>query len=96
MLTMVGGQLPATTHDAPVSIVGPAAMRSSIIAAAVISATDDLAEIVRHSPCSNLEAQARLHVATTAVAASVETYIECEALDWFNFDPAWDPVARVT
>lgn len=96
VLTMVRGQLPTATHEAPVSIVGPASMISSIVAAVAVNAVEDLAELVRQSLRTDVRAQRRLVDATTTVAAWVETYIECEALEWFNFDPAWDPVERVT
>jgi hypothetical protein len=43
----------------------------------------------------NRSAGSALRGATAAAAAWVETYIECEALEWFNFDPDWDPVQRM-
>ena len=68
---------------------------TSFVAGAVLTAAEDLAELVRQSPRTNSEAQIGLRKATAAAAAWVETYIECEALEWFNFDPDWDPVQRM-
>lgn len=71
---------------------------TSLVAGAVVSAVEAveaLAELVRQSPKTNPQAQMGLRKATAAAAAWVETYIECEALEWFNFDPDWDPVQRM-
>lgn len=89
------GQLPAATHDVPVTLVGPASTISGLVVATACNAVDDLAELIRESPRTDERAQGRLRHAAAAVAAWVQTYIECEALEWFNFDPDWDPVSRV-
>jgi hypothetical protein len=68
---------------------------TSLVAGAVLRAIDHLVEIVRQSPRTNPEAQRKLRETTAAVAAWVATYIECEAVEWFNFDPVWDPVQRM-
>jgi hypothetical protein len=95
VLAKLRGQLPTAAHDAPVWIVGPGSTMTSFVAGAALSAVEDLAELVRQSPKVNPEAQMGLRKATAAAAAWVETYIECEALEWFNFDPDWDPVQRM-
>jgi hypothetical protein len=93
--TRLRAQLPTAAHEASVWLVGPGSTMTSLVAGAVVSAVDDLAELVRQSPKTNLQAQMGLRRATAAAAAWVETYIECEALEWFNFDPDWDPVQRM-
>jgi hypothetical protein len=95
VLAKLRGQLPTADHDAPVWIVGPGSTMTSFVAGAVINAAEDLAELVRQSPRTSSKAQIGLRKATAAAAAWVETYIECEALEWFNFDPEWDPVERM-
>lgn len=96
VLAKLRAQLPTAAHEAPVWIVGPGSTMTSLVATAVVSAVEDPAELVRVSPRTDLQAQSKLRDATTAVAAWVETYVECEALEWFNFDPDWDPVQRIS
>jgi hypothetical protein len=86
LLTMLRGQLTAVDHSEAVTLVGPASTVSGVIAAAARNAVDDLGELIRESPKTGEEAQARLRMAVAAVAAWVETYVDCEALEWFTFD----------
>jgi hypothetical protein len=37
------------------------------------------------------QAEARLRAALAAVTAWLDAYMECEALEWFTFDPS-DPI----
>lgn len=94
ILTMMRAQLPTATHDAPVALVGPGTTISGLVRATARAAVDDLAELIRESPRTDQAAQAKLSRAATAAIAWVHTYIDCEALEWFNFDPDWDPVLR--
>jgi hypothetical protein len=89
--TMLRRQLPTADHPESVTLVGPASTVSDMIAAAARNAVDDLGELIRESPKTGGEAQARLRTAVAAVAAWVETYVDCEALEWFTFDPPYDP-----
>jgi hypothetical protein len=95
ILTKLRGQLPTAAHESPVALVGPASTVSEIVAAAARSVVDDLAELIRDSPRSDERAQTRIRDATAAVAAWVQTYLDCESLEWFNFDSDWDPVHQI-
>jgi hypothetical protein len=90
VLTMLRAQLPALDHDKPVVVVGPASAISELIALAARNAVDDLGELVRQPLRSGAEAEAKLRAALAAVVAWLDTYIECEALEWFTFDPLDD------
>lgn len=92
ILTMLRGQLPTPHHPDPIMLVGPASMVSGMIAAAARNAVDDLGELIRESPKIDQEAHARLRAAVAAVAAWVETYVDCEAMEWFTFDAPYDPL----
>jgi hypothetical protein len=92
VLTSMRGQLPTASHDKPVTLLGPASTVSNVVSAAARNAVDDLAELIRDSPKTDEGNQARIRVATAAVTAWVQTYIDCEALEWFNFDPCQDPI----
>jgi hypothetical protein len=45
------------------------------------------------APHADEEAHTRLRAAVPAAAAWIETYLDCQQVEWFSFDPAWDPVA---
>jgi hypothetical protein len=45
----------------------------------------------RALPRTDPAAQAWLRVSVAVVAAWVETFIDCEALEWFGVDANWDP-----
>jgi hypothetical protein len=91
VLSALRGQLPTAQHDAALTIVGPATTISELVAATARNAVDDLAELIRESPKTDERAQTKLREATAAVAAWVKTYIDCEALEWFTFDPEPGP-----
>ena len=88
-------QLPAPGHDEPVVIVGPASLMANLVGAGARNAVHDLAALLRESPRADEDQQQRRRSAATAVAAWVETYLDCEAVVWFNFDDDWDPVRCV-
>ena len=90
VLTMLRAQLPALDDDKSVVVVGPASAISELIALAARNAVDDLGELVRQPLRSGAEAEAKLRAALAAVVAWLDTYIECEALEWFTFDPPDD------
>ena len=96
VLTMLRGQLPTANHDERVALVGPASMIAELVAATVRNVVDDLAELIRVPAKTDERAQEQLRDATAAVAAWVDTYIEHEALEWFNFDPGRDPVSQIS
>jgi hypothetical protein len=91
LLSMLRAQLPAIGHGEPVAIVGPASSISGLIAAAARNAVDELSELIREPQRSDGQSETRLRAAMAATSAWLETYIDCEALEWFTFDPPYDP-----
>jgi hypothetical protein len=66
-------------------------MVSHFIAGAARNAVDDLAESVRGPLQAGGEREATLRAALAAANAWLETYMECEALEWYTCDPPYDP-----
>jgi hypothetical protein len=90
ILRMLRAQLPALDQREPVVVVGPARAISGLIAAVAQNAVDELAELLRQPLRSDGKREARLRTAMAAVVAWMETYLDCEALEWFTFDPPYD------
>ena len=72
-------------------MVGTASMLSRFVAGAARSAVNDLAELALTPVRSGGEAEAKLRAALAAATAWLETYMECEALEWYTFEPPYDP-----
>jgi hypothetical protein len=95
VLSRLRAQLPTLDHDQPVVVVGPASMVSHFIAGAARNAVDDLAESIRPPLKAGGEAEAKLRTALAAANAWLDTYMECEALEWYTFDPPFDPAGSL-
>jgi hypothetical protein len=95
VLSRLRAQLPTIDHDERVVVVGPASMVSHFIAGAARSAVDDLADSVRSRLQAGGEKEAKLRAALAAVNAWLDTYMECEALEWYLFDPPYAPAGPI-
>lgn len=97
VLPAIRSQIPAHPTDHPLAIVGPATTVSEIITAAARNAVYELGELLRAGRSSSPQAQRymKLRELTSAAQAWVETYIDCHAVEWYRFDPDWDPVVLV-
>ena len=91
---MLRAQLPALGHEEPVVVVGPASVMSELIAVVTRNAVDDVGELIREPLKPGRHDEAKLRAALGAAVAWVDTYIDCEALEWFTFDPPYDPSDR--
>lgn len=93
-LSAIRSQIQAHPTDHPFAIVGPATTVSEIITAAARNAACELGELLRAEPSSSPQAEryTKLRELTSAAQAWVETYIDCHAVEWYRFDPDWDPV----
>jgi hypothetical protein len=91
VLAVVRAQLPTPNHDTPITVVGPAETMSEIITSCSRGAVSGLAELIGQRPLSDRSAQERVRGAAAAVVTWIETLIDCEALNWFDFDTEFDP-----
>jgi hypothetical protein len=88
-------QMPLTPIDEPLVVVGPATAISEIIDGAARNAADEVAGLMRRSPTRPVELPAMLRDRAAVLAAWIETYIDCHVVEWYRFDPNWDPVEAV-
>jgi hypothetical protein len=95
ILTAIRSQVPAPGIDRPFAIVGPATTISTIITGAAQNAADRLGDSLRKRSKRDSGTRDRLRELAVAALAWVETYIDCEAIEWYRFDPDWDPVTVV-
>jgi hypothetical protein len=94
VLAAIRSQIPAPRPDEPFAIVGPAITVSEIIVAAARNAADELGELLRapSSATAHADTSKKLRELATTAQAWVETYADCHAVEWYRFDPEWDPV----
>jgi hypothetical protein len=90
LLRMMRAQLPGSQEE-PVSFVGPSAMVLDVVLSTLRSVVDRLAELAGERVCDE-RAGARLGEAAAAAQAWVETFLDCQAVAAFSFDPDVDPV----
>jgi hypothetical protein len=92
VLAAIGSQVPVGASDEPFAIVGPATTVSSIIEGAARDAADRLGEFLRSPSRPNAETWGKLRELDVAAHAWVETYIACQAVEWYSFDSDCDHV----
>jgi hypothetical protein len=92
VVAAIQSQVPAGVTEEPFEIVGPATMVSNLIEGAVRNAADRLGESLRSPSRPNAQTRGRLRELAVAVCAWVETYVDCQAVEWYSFDPNWDHV----
>ena len=77
--------------EGPVAVFGPARIMAELVRGTVRHVAATLGELLQAEPRSDAGARAEL-VRTAAVAGVwTETYVACQAVEWFSFDPAADP-----
>jgi hypothetical protein len=98
VLAAIRAQIPSAHSARAFAIIGPATTVSEIISAATRNAADDLADALRDRDASGASTDRYkvLRELTAIAQAWVETYIDCDAVEWYRFDPDWDPVEIVS
>jgi hypothetical protein len=97
VLAAIRSQIPLHSEARPFAIVGPATTISEIITAAARNTVDALGELLR-APTASMprdHGYKKLRALAKTAQAWVETYIDCHAVEWYRFDPEWDPTATV-
>jgi hypothetical protein len=97
VLAAIRSQIPAEHDGQPFALVGPAITISEIITGAARNVVDELGELLlaQTSSTSHAETYNKLRELASAAHAWIETYIDCHAVEWYRFDPEWDPVEPV-
>jgi hypothetical protein len=73
-------------------VVGPAELVEILVVGAVRNVVAALGEALDDPRPSDAQARQRLAEVVQAAWAWVQTYVDCQDLDAFSFDPAADPV----
>lgn len=92
VLEMVRDQLVRRPdREAPVAVFGPARIMAELVRGTARHVAATLGALLQTEPKADADARAEL-VRTAAVAGVwTETYVACEAVEWFSFDPDADP-----
>jgi hypothetical protein len=88
-------QVPSTKPTTSVALVGPTDLLTTIITGAAQDAAATLVQMLDESDRRDPHATERLRRLGAAAQAWAETYADCRTVEWFSFDPNWDPVERV-
>jgi hypothetical protein len=87
----IRSQVPGAVNDEAFAIVGPASTISTLVEGAARHAADRLGEFLR-APRRDEKTRRRLREHGVAALAWIETYIDCQAIEFYSFDAAWDHV----
>jgi hypothetical protein len=92
-LDMIRGQLADAGGDetGPVAIYGPARIVAELVRETTRQVAATLRELLEEGPLGDAEARERVLEAAAAAKAWTERYVECEAVEWFTFDPEAAP-----
>ena len=88
----IRSQVPAGELDEPFAIVGPATTISTLVEGAARDAADRLGEMLRSPSRPDEDKRGALRQQGVVTLAWIETYVDCQAIEWYSFDPAWDHV----
>jgi hypothetical protein len=94
LLELLQARLPAGGVDGPFELVGPADMVTRLARECVGIAAERLADLVGADSERGPKTRERLIAAATAAAAWVRTFVDCQAVEDFSFDPWADPAWR--
>ena len=92
LLRAMRARLPAAPIAEPVTFAGPSGMVMSVVRGTVGNVTAALSELAASRESRDAQGRAVLRSTAAAAAAWVETFVDCEAVVGFNFDPDADPM----
>lgn len=75
----------------PIVFVGPSELVSEIVGAATENAAEALSDLVSIHHGVDPETRERIAAAAEAVSAWVNTFLDCQAVECFSFDPDFSP-----
>ena len=92
VLQMIRDQVAGRPDDeAPVVVCGPARIMAELVRGTARHVAATLGELLQTEPKSDADARAELVRAAAVAGLWTETYVACQAVEWFSFDPAADP-----
>jgi hypothetical protein len=93
LLQAMRAQLDGGGHNGLTGFVGPSGMVGEIARDTMRFVVQRLSELVHSGSVIDPDELARLHVTADAARAWVQTFLDCRAVETFNFDPEADPAA---
>lgn len=93
LLRAMRAQLPACDYRGAVVFVGPALLVRGLVTGSLCNVVGALSELVgAPRPLSDRKARARLAATADAARSWAQTFVECQELEAFTFEPSADPV----
>jgi hypothetical protein len=92
LLRMMRAQLPASDHGGRVAFVGPTEMVLDLARETMRNVVDALSELVRGKAMCDPDWHDRVRHTAEAAIAWVQTFLECENVELFRFDPAGEAI----
>jgi hypothetical protein len=93
-LAVIRRQLADSPRGEPVRVFGPSRLISELVGGATQNVVGVLGDLLDGAPRDDTAALEKLVDAAEAARAWVETWVACQRVEWFSFDPDFDPVAR--
>lgn len=91
LIRWMRAQLPARGHG-DVVFVGPAELVRNLVGGALRNVVSALSQVADAQRAGDERARERLIETADAARAWARTFVECQVLDTYNFDPAADPL----
>ncbi|MGH2944723.1 MAG: hypothetical protein ACRDPC_00315 [Solirubrobacteraceae bacterium] len=92
LVVMMRAQLPAHDHEEGVVFVGPADLLRELVSGTLRRVVDALGDCVDAQRLTDAESRERLVVTAEAAEAWARTFVECQKVETFHFDPDADPM----
>ena len=86
-LRIMRARLPASDHHGRVTFVGPTALVLDLVGGTTRNVVAALSELVHGTSTGDPEWHARVRNTAAAASAWVRTFLDCEAVELFSFDP---------
>jgi hypothetical protein len=92
LLRLMRARLPAASHQEPFVFIGPSGMVQDVVHGTMRNVAGALSELASGRVSDDPESRAGLRDTAAAAAAWVDTFLECQAVVGFKFDPHADPM----
>lgn len=93
-LARIRAQIAAGAPGEAMSVFGPSRLMSELVGGATRDVVAVLGELLDAAPRDDLAALDKLLHAGEAARAWIDTWVACRRVEWFSFDPEFDPVSR--
>jgi hypothetical protein len=93
-LAVIARQLADAPRNEPVCVFGPSRLISELVGGATQNVVGVLGDRLDAAPRDDTAALEELVETAEAARAWVEAWVACRRVEWFSFDPDFDPVVR--